>query len=219
MSAALLPVPLGWTAARAARDLWSALPRTILAGLPVTVTTLTSAVGWLVLPAPVAALTLLPLLLAVSMLASAAAANVRGERERVWTRPDTTLAVVATASAVCTAWLVTGTGAAVVVGSVLAATSLLVLPSAFAYGAVRGRRGLAALRGGAILSVARPGLAVSTVALAVLGAFAVLATAGVLLLIVPAYVVLFLVRGLTTTLGVEAAAAAVATPHPVGSAR
>ena len=61
----------------------------------------------------------------------------------------------------------------------------LVLPSAFAYGAVRERHGLRALRGGLILVAMRPGWALTLAALGCLGGFAVAASGGVLLPVVP----------------------------------
>ncbi|WP_432972973.1 hypothetical protein [Dactylosporangium sp. CA-233914] len=69
-------------------------------------------------------------------------------------------------------------------GVVPAAAALLVGPYALAYGAVRGKRGLAALRGGVILAAYRPAWALTLTGLTVIGAFIAAASAGVLALAV-----------------------------------
>ena len=70
------------------------------------------------------------------------------------------------------------------VGAVGAATAALVLPPAFAYGAIRHSSGLAALRGAVLLCMARPATGLSLLALHVLAGFAVIASGGVLLVVV-----------------------------------
>jgi hypothetical protein len=79
-----------------------------------------------------------------------------------------------------------------VAGFALAATAILMGPLVLAYGAVRGRRGLAAIRGGALLAILRPDLALSIAGLAVVAAFLIVISAGALGLFLPALVAIFM---------------------------
>jgi hypothetical protein len=74
------------------------------------------------------------------------------------------------------------------------------MPLAFAYGAVRGRPGGAALRGGLVLAILRPDLAITQSAMAVLAGFAVIASAGALILCMPALVIVFACMAVTRDL-------------------
>jgi hypothetical protein len=174
---------------------WSELPRVIAASA-------IAAVAWipLVIAVAVGAVALVPLAavpaaVAASGFAQAVAPLARGERLRVrrMLRVDvlwTALAVVA-AAAVTLAILADGGIVALAVGATVTATALVVLPLAAAYGALRDRRGLAALRGALVIAAVRPSVALSVLAVGVLSAFAVAATVGVLALAVPAIHVVY----------------------------
>ncbi|MCO8271702.1 hypothetical protein M1L60_13985 [Actinoplanes sp. TRM 88003] len=161
-----------WSGATA---FWHELPRTLAAGAltllsaaPLAAALLGGAPGWL------AAATVLPLMLALTSVASFAAGVANGERGAL-RRPDPVLALLLSAAglALLAPWGVLPAAAVVIVG-----------PYALAYGAVRGKRGLAAVRGGSILAAYRPSWAVTLTALTVLAGFAAVASAGVLALIV-----------------------------------
>ncbi|WP_432825316.1 hypothetical protein [Dactylosporangium sp. CA-092794] len=165
---------LPWLAWSGATATWHELPRTLAAGAvtalaaaPLAAALLTGAPGWL------AAAATLPAALALTGLARLAAATARGETAHLALvrRADPVLAVLLSAAglALIAPW-----------GAVPAAAVLLVGPYALAYGAVRDRRGLAALRGGVILAAYRPAWTLTLAAIAVLGGFAVAASAGVL---------------------------------------
>jgi hypothetical protein len=166
---------LTWSGATA---FWHELPRTLTAGAvtvvaaaPLAAALLSGAPRWL------AAAAALPVALALTGLASFAAAVARGDGPRLAAlrRVDPVLALVLSVAglALLAPW-----------GVVPAAAVLLVGPYALAYGAVRGRRGLAALRGGVILAAYRPAWALTLTGLAVIGLFAAAASAGVLALAV-----------------------------------
>jgi hypothetical protein len=175
-------------ARRGAELCWHELPRTLAAGLlvaltavPLVVAATAGAPGWIV------ALTPVPLALALTGLARFAAVVARGDAARLalLRRVDPVLAAVTAAGVALCAALFTVDGLRTA-GAAGAAALLLVLPSAFAYGAVRDRSGLQALRGGLILAALRPGWALTLAALGCLGGFAVAASGGVLLPVVPA---------------------------------
>jgi hypothetical protein len=88
----------------------------------------------------------------------------------------------------------------VLAGCALGAIGVLVLPLAFAYGAIRGRRGLAALRGGTVLAIIQPGMAISLAGTLCLAAFACVASAGTLLLVAPGLVGLLACRAVVVML-------------------
>jgi hypothetical protein len=153
---------------------WHELPRMLAAGAvtaataaPLGAALLGGAPGWM------AALATLPPSLALTGLAAFAAEVARGDAANLRTllRLDPVLALILSAGglALATPW-----------GAVPAAALLLVGPGALAYGAVRGRHGLAALRGGAILAAYRPSWTLTLTALGVLAGFAAAASAGVL---------------------------------------
>ncbi|MER7276504.1 hypothetical protein ABT369_18875 [Dactylosporangium sp. NPDC000244] len=161
---------LAWSGATA---FWHELPRNLGAGLllglsavPLGAALLTGAPGW------VAAAATLPVTLALTGLAALTA----GEDPRLAAllRVDPVLAALLSVAglALLAPW-----------GVVPAAAVLIVGPYALAYGAVRGKRGLAALRGGVILAAYRPAWALTLTGLTVLGAFAAAASAGVLALV------------------------------------
>jgi hypothetical protein len=125
----------------------------------------------------------------VSALTSVAAEVAAGERTRMRAllRIDVVWVAVATICGSILASAVVGQSATgIAAASAVGAAALLLLPLAGAYGAVRDRRGLAALRGGFVIAVLRPSVALSVAAVGVLAVFAVIATAGVLVLVVPA---------------------------------
>jgi len=132
---------------------------------------------WSGAPRWVAAAAVLPPLLALTGVAAFAAQVARGDGPSLGAlrRVDPVLALVLSVGglALLAPW-----------GVAPAAAVLIVGPYALAYGAVRGRRGLAALRGGVILAAYRPAWALTLTGLTVVSAFAVAASAGVLALIV-----------------------------------
>jgi hypothetical protein len=180
VAAATLP----WLVKRGALALWHELPRSFVGGalvlaaaVPFGAATVTGAPGWLI------ATTTMPVALALTGLAQVTAAAVRGERARIL-RLDPALAVfIAGASSLAGLGLTAG-GPAAVLGAAGAAALLLIVPLALAYGAVRGRSGLAAVRGGVILAAFRPSWALTLLALSVIGGFAIAASVGVLGLVV-----------------------------------
>lgn len=157
---------------------WHELPRTLAAGAatlvsaaPLAAALLSGAPRWL------AAAATLPVLLALTGLASFAAQVARGEEPSLAAlrRVDPVLALLLSVAglALLAPW-----------GVVPAAAVLIVGPYALAYGAVRGKRGPAALRGGVILAAYRPAWALTLTGLTVIGGFAAAASAGVLALVV-----------------------------------
>jgi hypothetical protein len=172
-----------WLVKRGALAYWQELPLALAAGgaalvtaVPLVVAILAGTPGWL------RAITTVPPALALTGLAEFAAAIGRGDRPRaaLLRRLDPVLALLlAGGTALAGSGLAAGGGFAVA-GAVAGAGLLLVFPYALAYGALRGRRGLAALRGGTILVAYRPVWALTLVALGCLGGFAIVASVGVL---------------------------------------
>ncbi|MBO3749615.1 hypothetical protein J5X84_26350 [Streptosporangiaceae bacterium NEAU-GS5] len=154
---------------------WRELPRCLVAGLIMVGTAVPLAVA-LATAAPYAIVAgaTVPPALALTGLARFAAAVARGDGPdlALLRRIDPVLALLIAGGA-----SVIGFGVA---GAVIGAGLLLLAPYALAYGAIRGRRGLAALRGAAILVAYRPSWALTLAALGCLGGFAVAASAGVL---------------------------------------
>jgi hypothetical protein len=121
-------------------------------------------------------------------------AAVAGGRPIMWrviTGLDPGLALIAWCLALAIEFLPAIGGLGLAAASALAAFGALTLPLAFAYGAVRNRRGLAAIHGGVLLAILRPDLALTLAALAVLACFAIVVSAGALVLCVPALVAIF----------------------------
>ncbi|WP_062352307.1 hypothetical protein [Herbidospora yilanensis] len=169
---------------------WRELPRAIVAGLFFLATLVPLITSWMVdAPAWMTALATLPPSLALTSVARFCALVARGEAPRLaeLRRCDPVLALFVAGCAVLT-------GVTVVAG----ALAMVVLPYALAYGALRGKPGLAALRGGAILVAFKPLWALTIVALHWLGGFAAAASTGVLAVVV---VPLLLVVTATQTIG------------------
>lgn len=157
---------------------WHELPRalaagavTVVASAPLAASLLSGAPRW------VAAAAVLPPALALTGVASFAAQVARGDGPSLAAlrRVDPVLALLLSVAglALLTPWGVVPAAAVVIVG-----------PYALAYGAVRGRLGLAAVRGGAILAAYRPAWALTLTGLSVLGLSAAAASVGVLGLVV-----------------------------------
>jgi hypothetical protein len=135
----------------------------------------------------------LPFLVATTGVFSVAAAVADGMPVgwRVLVRIDPGLALVAWGLGIAIELLLASGDWGAIGASVIGAVSVLTIPLALAYGAVRDRRGSAALRGGIVLAIIRPDLAITLSALAVLAGFAVVVSAGALVLCVPAIIVVF----------------------------
>ncbi|MFC6081266.1 hypothetical protein [Sphaerisporangium aureirubrum] len=178
-AAATLP----WLVWRGVRVCWRELPRSAAAGAFFLATAVPLTVA-IVVAAPVAiiAAATVPPSLALTGLARFAAATARGDGPRLAAlrRIDPVLAALLAGGVSLAALALAAGGAAEVGGAAGCAGLLLVFPYALAYGALRDRRGLAALRGGAILVAFRPSWALTLVALGCLGGFAVAASTGVL---------------------------------------
>lgn len=181
----------------AAVETWSELPRVIAtsailvaAASPAGLAIIGGAPAWLV------AISLIPFSLLLTGLAGIGAALARGERARVRElfRIDPVLGFGALAAGFAALWASAHDGVIQVIGFALSAIWLMVVPRALSYGAVRGRRGRAALRGGAILAVYRPGATITLLGLGVIGGFAVAASLGVFVLIVPALLATYAAR-------------------------
>ena len=183
------PVALAHALGRAGVLSWHELPRLIAASALVVLSWIplgfALATGWvMVVPA-----TLALGAAGVSALMSVAAEVAAGERTRMRAllRIDVVWVALATICGSILASAIVGQSTTgIAAASAVGAAALLLLPLAGAYGAVRDRRGLAALRGGFVIAVLRPSVAVSVAAVGVLAVFAVIATAGVLVLVVPA---------------------------------
>ncbi|GIH21778.1 hypothetical protein Aph01nite_00880 [Acrocarpospora phusangensis] len=178
---------LPWLVRRGALGFWHELPRSLVAGLaglaaavPLAAAMISGAPDWMIAAATV------PPALALTGLARFAAAAARGEGPRLaMLREFDPVLAVLLAAGVSLAWLGLASGGAAALAATLGGAGLLlVFPYALAYGALRGRQGLAALRGGLILVAFRPSWAVTLVALGWLGGFAVAASAGVLAAVV-----------------------------------
>jgi hypothetical protein len=156
---------------------WQELPRTLAAGA-VTLVSAAPLAASLIAGAPrvLAAAAVLPVMLALTGVAAFAAQVARGDEPSLATlrRVDPGLALLLSVagSALLAPW-----------GVVPAAAVLIVGPYALAYGAVRGKRGPAALRGGVILAAYRPAWALTLTGLTVIAGFAAAASAGVLALV------------------------------------
>ncbi|MBL7258089.1 hypothetical protein [Paractinoplanes lichenicola] len=184
---------------------WQELPRTLGAGALTLVAATPLAVA-LVADAPrvVAAAAVLPLMLALTAVASFAAQTARGDQPRI-SGADPVLALLLSVAglALLAPWGVLPAAAVVIVG-----------PYALAYGAVRGRRGWAALRGGVILAAYRPAWALTLTGLTVLAGFAAAASAGALALIVAPLLLTIAARQTATLLADIDDRQSVATPVP-----
>ncbi len=130
----------------------------------------------------------------------AAIANGDPIRWRQLTTIDPGLALVVWCLALAIRLLLTVGDVGVLAASTVGAVSVLVIPLAFAYGAVRDRNGRAAVRGGLVLATLRPDLAVTLGAMVVLAGFAIVVSAGALVLCVPALVAVFACRAVATDL-------------------
>jgi hypothetical protein len=132
----------------------------------------------------------LPLALATTATVGALAHASEGGSVRLDLRAssDPTLGLLLWAWAAAVTWFVGQGSIGLVVASILGASGGLVLPLALCYGAVRDRRGLAALRGGAIIAVLRPGAALTISCGLCLAAFVCIATIGALVVVAPGLV-------------------------------
>jgi hypothetical protein len=135
----------------------------------------------------------LPFLVATTAMfgVSAAVADGTPFGWRVLAKIDPGLALMAWCLGLAIEFLLTLGDIGVVAASLIGAVGALTMPLALAYGAVRNRRGSAALRGGLVLAILRPDLAITLSAMAILAAFAVVVSAGALVLCVPALVIIF----------------------------
>ncbi|MET0772357.1 MAG: hypothetical protein ABWZ82_04675 [Candidatus Limnocylindrales bacterium] len=170
------------------------------AGMPLVIA-LGSGEPWL------AAIAALPLCIATTALFGTLADVATGGAVR---RPgrdrwDPTLGALAWAWVVVVAGAVGMGPSGVLAASLAGALGILVLPLAFAYGAVRGRRGVVALRAAMIIAILHPGLALTFAGVACLAAFACVASAGVLLVVAPAFVALMACRAVVVLLAEDEA--------------
>jgi len=166
-----------------------------LAGVPLVIA-LTTGEVWLALFAS------LPLCIATTALVGTLAGVAMGGGV---SRParhgfDPALGAVTWAWVTSTAGLIGVGSSGVLAASAMGAMGVLVLPLAFAYGTVRGRRGLAAVRAGGIIAVLHPGLALTLASVLCLAAFACIASAGTMLLVAPAFVALMACRAVVVLL-------------------
>jgi hypothetical protein len=182
MAATMTTTSLPWLVRRGAVALWHELPGCLVAGVlaiaataPLVAGAALHVPGWLLAPAAV------PPALALTGIARYIAGVVRGHGElRALFRVDPVLAVVLAGVLALAAFAPRAGGPVALAGAALGAVAALVGPLALAYGAVRGRAGLAALRGGLILVAYRPSWALTLLALTCLAGFAVVATVGAL---------------------------------------
>lgn len=183
-AAMAVPTTLPWLVRRGALTLWHELPQALVAGVVVLAATIPFVAGRLAdAPLWLLALTTVPAALALTGLAQFTAAAAQGQR-MAGLRGDPVLAAVIAVAASAAGFGLAAGGLPAVVGAVGAAVLLLIAPLALAYGAVRGRSGLAAVRGGVILAAFRPSWALTLLALGVIGGFAVIASVGFLALAV-----------------------------------
>jgi hypothetical protein len=186
----------------ACRASWTAAPMLVgtcvlwgLAVLPVAVA--------IAVALPVSALVLtLPLLL-VTTGVFRMWAGVAGGRPVDWrllTRIDPGLALITWLVCLAIVWLLALGDPGVITASALGAVCALSLPLAFAYGAVRKRRGAAAVRGGLLLATMRPDLAATLAAMVVLAGFAIILSAGAVVLFLPGIVGVFACAAVTAEL-------------------
>jgi hypothetical protein len=194
--------PVHRSFAAACRATWAGAPVVVgvsvvwvLAAVPVLVA------GVAGLPVPLVALTL-PFLVVTTGVVRVLAA-VASERPVNWRQLasiDPVLALTAWGIAIAIERLLAMGDVDVVVACALGALGMLVMPLAFAYGATRDRRGIAAVRGGLVLAIVHPDLALTVAAMAVLAAFAVVVSAGALALCVPALVAVYACKGVAADL-------------------
>ena len=163
------------------------LPRSLAAGggwlaaaVPLIVASVAGAPGWMLAVATV------PAALVLTGLAAFAATVARGDGPRLGSlrRVDPVLALLLAGGVSLAGLGLAAGGPAALLGGLAGAALLLVAPYALAYGALRDRRGLAALRGGAILVAFRPAWASALVVLAGVGGLLAVASAGVLAVVV-----------------------------------
>lgn len=170
---------------------WHELPRTLMAGAVTLVAAAPLAAAlWSGAPRWLAAAALLPIMLALTSVASFSAAVARGDVPSL-RRADPVLALLLSVAglALLAPW-----------GVVVAAAILIVGPFALAYGAVRGKRGLTAVRGGIILAAYRPSWALTLTGLTVVAAFAAVGSGGVLALVAAPLLLTIAARQTTTLL-------------------
>jgi hypothetical protein len=172
---------------------WFELPRVIVVGALWVVLALPLLTGLLGVPWYLVALAALPSCLYATGLARFASVIAMGEKPalRDVLRVDVVLGVTIEIGVFASAALLASGRALAILGVLLSALLLMVVPLAIAYGAVRGRSGLAAWRGGLILVAYRPGTAITVLSLNCLGAFAVVASLGALGVFVPCYLLVF----------------------------
>jgi hypothetical protein len=166
-----------------------------LAGVPLVVA-LGRGERWL------AALAALPPCIATTALFATLAdiAKGGGVRRPARDRWDSTLGAIGWAWTLVVAGSMSLGPTGVLFASVVGALGALVLPLAFAYGAVRERHGVVALRGATIVAILHPGLALTLASGACLAAFACVASAGALLVVAPAFVALMACRAVVVVL-------------------
>ena len=194
--------PIHRTFVAACRATWAAAPILVAVSGCWALTTVPVVIAWIgALPVPWI-LVSLPFLVATTAMfgVSAAVADGSPVGRHVLSRTDPGLALVAWCLGLAIEFLLTVGDAGVVAASAIGAVGTLTMPLAFAYGAVRDRRGSAALRGGLVLAILRPDLAITLSAMAVLAGFAVIASAGALVLCMPALVMVFACMAVTRDL-------------------
>lgn len=172
---------------------WLELPRVVVVGLVWVGLALPLLTGFFGVPWQLIALGALPSCLYATGLVRFAAILARGERPLVRDafRLDLLLGCTMEVSVFATSALLAGGRALIAPGVLLAALLLVVVPFAFAYGAVRGRSGFSAWRGGIVLVAYRPGTALTLLALNCIGGFVVIASLGALGVFIGCYLFVF----------------------------
>lgn len=186
---------------------WRHMPRCLawglvvaLAGVPWVAAALSGGDWWMLLLCGI-----LPLLL--SPVLARAAATVAGDHPRFECGYDAGLSLSLGLAAWMGGALVHQAGVAALAGFLLTALVLYAAPMVLAYGAVRGRRGLAAVRGGLLLLAHRPAWGLTLFGLTCLTGFFTAASGGTLVLLAPMFVMVTACRYVTAQLqdlGVEA---------------
>lgn len=198
MSVARLAPPDPWaTFVWACHATWRELAPLVALSLGWLASAVPLATAWLTGEDWLVSLAVLPLLLGTTGFVGGLAPVAEGGSVRLPGRHafDPLLAAVAWVWCLAVGWALDGGAVGMLVASTLGALAALVLPLAFAYGAVRARRGLGALRGGMAIAVTCPTLALTLAAGACLAAFACVATAGALLVVAPALITVAACRG------------------------
>jgi hypothetical protein len=174
----------------ACRATWRELPAVIGVSLALLLSAVPLLVAAMVAAPALMALAGLPLAIVTTAVIGSFGRASGGDAVcfRLRASSDVTLGMLCWASVIVIAWLGGQGSVGLVAGSMLGALGGLVLPVSLCYGAVRGRRGLAALRGGAIIAILHPRLALTIAASICLAAFACVASAGTLLVVAPALV-------------------------------